>query len=138
VLTRLLNDRNDSSNVPQSPTNSAQGFGEAIFNSNDPFSEGREEFNKANKDRLVTMTSLVTIILLNYWFFRHENIGCNFDSYFCNRIFLWWIAVPESTLRLFFFALKNSNYALNERKMIALVVPSIGYATWALVVFSFW
>jgi hypothetical protein len=84
------------------------------------------------------MSALVSIILLNYWFFRHENVGCNFDSYFCNRMFLWWIAVPESTMRLFFFALKNSNYALNQRKMIALALPSIGYATWALICASFW
>ena len=44
----------------------------------------------------------------------------------------------EMGLRLFFIALWNSNYALSLRKMIAFVVPSIGYAIWFLFCCTYW
>ena len=75
---------------------------------------------------------MICLILLNVIIMSDEHVGCQFNATSYNKIFLLFLALPETILRLMSLSMWNSNRCLLERKNILHCLGPIMYAGWLI------
>jgi hypothetical protein len=95
--------------------------------------DSRQQFNKRNKDDLKKLLLLGLAIILNITCFPKENPACEFESTWFNRVFLYYVLLPEVLLRLVFLGFWRTSRYLVQRKTILYVTAPCLYTAWFLL-----
>lgn len=72
-------------------------------------------------------------IILNITAFPNENPACDFQSTWFNRVFLYYVLVPEVLIRFVFLGFWRTSRYLIQRKTILYVTAPCLYTAWFLL-----
>lgn len=95
--------------------------------------DSRQQFNKRNKDDLTKLLLLGVAIILNLTCFPKENPACDFESTWFNRVFLYYVLLPEVLIRLVFLCFWRTSRYLVQRKTVLYVTAPCLYTAWFLL-----
>jgi hypothetical protein len=72
-------------------------------------------------------------VIINKQVWPTENTNCGYEATWLNTIFLYYVIVPEVTIRVACLGFWNTTSYLSQRKMIIDVTCSCLYAAWFLL-----